>query len=92
MLISTGPSLQQPHGAAGQQPPAMLTNDPLAVETHLQSRVHLLEEEKVTLINRMVELEKELVQHKEEGKTQVQTLTAQHNQSLLQVSVYLCAA
>ena len=68
----------------------MLTHDLLAVESHLQSRVRLLEEEKKNLINRIVELEKSLVQQKEEGRAQIETLTTQHNQTLLQVSVCVC--
>ena len=92
-VLSTSPSLSatsgplQLHLAGQQAAAAVLTNDLLAVETHLQSRVRLLEEEKKNLISRIVELEKSLVQQKEEERAQLETLTTQHNQSLLQVSV-----
>ena len=59
----------------------MLTNDIPVVEAHLQSRIRLLEEEKGNLINRVVELEKSIVQQREEKEA----LAAQHNQALLQV-------
>ena len=77
-------SLQQP-AASPQVQAAVLTNDLLAVEAHLQSRVRLLEEEKRNLIGRVVELEKNLVLQKEERETQLQALKAQHSQALLQV-------
>ena len=80
----------QLHLPGHQAAAAVLTNDLLAVESHLQSRVRLLEEEKKNLINRMVELEKSLVQRKEEGRAQIETLTTQHNQTLLQVCVCVC--
>ena len=85
-VLPTSPSLPSSGlQLADQQAAAMLTNDLLAVETHLQSRVRLLEEEKKNLINRIVELEKSLVQQKEERRAQMETLTTQHNQTLLQV-------
>ena len=92
----SGSALQhvQLHSIPGpQQAAAMLTNDLLAVETHLQSRVRLLEEERKNLISSMVELEKSLVQQKEEGRAQMETLTTKHNQALLQVRecvVFFC--
>ena len=92
-VLPTSPSLPatsgplQLHLAGQQAAAAVLTSDLLAVETHLQSRVRLLEEEKNNLISRIIELEKSLVQQKEEGRAQLETLTTQHNQSLLQVRV-----
>ena len=65
----------------------MLTSDLLVVEARLQSRMHLLEEEKGSLISRVVELEKSIVQQREEKEAQLEALTAQHNQALLQVCV-----
>ena len=72
--------------AAGQQA-AVLTTDLLAVEAHLQSRMRLLEEEKRNLIGRIVELEKNVVQQKEERESKIESLTSQHNHALLQVNV-----
>ena len=87
-LLPTGPVLTS-HGlqvpASQQVQAAVLTNDLLAVEAHLQSRMRLLEEEKRNLIGKIVELEKNLAQQKEEREAQLQTLTAQNDLVLLQV-------
>lgn len=80
------PAGASPSSLPGQHA-AFLTNDLLAVEAHLQSRMRLLEEEKKNLISRMVELEKSLVEQKEERKAELDTLITRHNQSLLQVNM-----
>lgn len=87
-FVPTSSNLSK-HGPLGQQA-AMLTSDLLAVEAHLQSRMRLLEEEKGSLISRVVELEKSIVQQREEKEAQLEALTAQHNQDLQQVPVCVC--
>lgn len=69
----------------GTQHAAVLTSDLLAVEAHLQSRVRILEEEKRSLLSRIVDIEKSLVHKKEESKTQLEIAETQHRQALLEV-------
>lgn len=90
-FLPTTSNLPPGHGvhAAGQQA-AVLTSDLLAVEAHLQSRVRLLEEEKRNLISRIVELEKQFIQEKKEKVAQIEALTTQHDQAVVQVNVQAC--
>lgn len=66
--------------------PAVLANDLLQVEAHLQSKVRLLETEKRELSIQVLELERTFVQHKKQCQDEKEALVAQHEERLLQVS------
>lgn len=65
--------------------PAVLANDLLQVEVHLQSKVRLLETEKRELSMQVLEMERALVEQRKQSQDEREALVAQHEEKLSQV-------